>query len=98
VTTKDSDYDGEVIAADLTNLFGPAGAITIYTGKITFIGEHHIEYTVNSLKGCSGAIVFLLNYKASQHGKAIAVHAGFTTALGTYKGFKLNDPQHTSNN
>lgn len=98
---KGSDYDNDTVtAADLEKLFGPAGAITIYTGKITFVGDHHIEYSVNSFKGCSGAIVFLLNYdqpeesvKKSDYGKAIAVHAGFATSLGTNLGFKLNDPQ-----
>jgi hypothetical protein len=95
---RGSDFETDnVTEAELAKLFGSAGSITIYTGKISFVGEHHIEYSVNSFKGCSGAIVFLLNYdlpesvEVSDHGKAIAVHAGFSTVLGTNLGFKLND-------
>jgi hypothetical protein len=102
---RGSDFETDnVTEAELAKLFGSAGSITIYTGKISFVGEHHIEYSVNSFKGCSGAIVFLLNYdlpesvEVSDHGKAIAVHAGFSTVLGTNLGFKLNDDDVVDNN
>jgi hypothetical protein len=58
-------------------------AVHIYTGRITFVGEHHIEYDINTCGGCVGAIVFLLDQrqprvtvKAHDYGRAIAVHTG----------------------
>jgi hypothetical protein len=99
---KGSNFEGEVTAELLGKIFGPAGAITIYTGEITFVGEEHIEYSVNLYRGCSGAIVFLLDYdqppsvNESDHGRAIAVHAGFQDELGTNLGFKFIDPQHNN--
>jgi hypothetical protein len=87
----------------LEELFGPAGSVTIYTGEISYVGDHHIEYSINSLKGCSGAIVFLLNcgqpesLNRSHYGKAIAVHAGFKADLGTNLGFKFTDPLEHNN-
>jgi hypothetical protein len=88
---------------ELEQLFGPAGSVTIYTGEITYVGDDHIEYSINSFKGCSGAIVFLLNYgqpeslNRSYYGKAIAVHAGFKADLGTNLGFKFTDPLEHNN-
>jgi hypothetical protein len=93
---KGSTYDGDVEDKKLQQLYGPALSVTIYTGKISYVGEHHIEYDINTYRRCSGAIVFLLEHN-EQHpsvkgfdcGKAIAVHAGFKEALGTNIGFKL---------
>jgi hypothetical protein len=54
----------------------------VYTGEITYSGEYHIEYDLNSFEGCSGAVVFLLDkgqpesVTEADYGKAIAVHSG----------------------
>ena len=54
----------------------------IYAGEIKYVGDHHIEYDLNSFQGCAGAIVFLLDrdqpksVTKADYGKAIAVHAG----------------------
>jgi hypothetical protein len=62
------------------------------------VGEHHIEYDVNSFKGCSGAIVFLLDtdqpndsgVTVKDYGTAIAVHAGGHPYKVKNIGFKLS--------
>lgn len=54
----------------------------VYGGRITFVGENHIEYDINTFEGCSGAIVFLLDENQHEsvapedYGKAIALHTG----------------------
>jgi len=66
----------------LVDVYGLPNVVNIYTGKITHVGEQHIEYDVNAFTGCSGAIVFLLDkdqppsVQSCDHGKAIAVHVG----------------------
>jgi hypothetical protein len=87
---------------DLLSVFGSPGNVNIYTGKITLMGDHHIEYDINSFTGCAGAIVFLLdeNQPESVHegdyGKAIAVHGGaHPTLTNRNLGFKLKE-EHLS--
>jgi len=46
---------------DLSAIFAKPGNVNIYTGKITLMADHHIEYDKNSFTRCSGAIVFLLD-------------------------------------
>lgn len=72
------DTDGKPIRESILS-----DAVHIYTGRITFVGEHHIEYDINTCGGCVGAIVFLLDQrqprvtvKAHDYGRAIAVHTG----------------------
>ena len=68
----------------LEEVYGEVGKLNIYTGVIEYVGTHHIEYTINSFTGCSGAIVFLLDLNQPEdslvqqcdHGCAIAVHSG----------------------
>jgi hypothetical protein len=45
--------------------------VNVYTGKITDVGDHHIEYNINY---CS--CVFALQGSTCDYGKAITVHAG----------------------
>lgn len=67
---------------ELAEIYGRALETKVYAGRITCVGENHIEYDINTFEGCSGAIVFLLD--ENQHesvapedcGKAIAIHAG----------------------
>jgi hypothetical protein len=42
-------------------IYGEKDRCQIYTGEISYVGDHHIEYDVNAFGGCSGAIVFLLD-------------------------------------
>lgn len=63
--------------------------VMIYTGQITLNGSQHIEYNINTYKGCSGAIVIVMDRDHPDFGKALAVHAGYKTELRTNLGFKL---------
>jgi hypothetical protein len=68
----------------LDQIYGRRRHTHIYTGKITYVGEQHIEDDVNAFEGCSGAIVFLLNtdqpndsgVTVKDYGTAIAVLLG----------------------
>jgi hypothetical protein len=61
----------------------------ITVGEITYVGEKHVEYKVNTVPGFSGAPVFLLpdDTEDESHMKLIANHAGFLESLGTNFGF-----------
>lgn len=69
---------------EIKKYYGEPGRVrvNIYTGDIKYVGPKHIEYSINSFTGCSGAIVFLLDkdqpasVDASDFGKAVAVHSG----------------------
>lgn len=66
----------------IAEIYGAPNVPHVYTGTITYVGEKHIEYTINSFTSCSGAIVFLLDkdqpasVQDCDFGKAIAVHGG----------------------
>ena len=62
-------------ADELYDIYGPPGGVSLYSGEITHVGVDHIEHNINTYKGCSGAIVFLLD--GEHRGKAIAVHVGY---------------------
>ena len=74
------------------NILGQKADVMIYTGVITRepkTEEDHIEYNVNTFKGCSGGIVIVMDRKHPDFGKAIAIHAGYSKSLKTNLGFKL---------
>jgi hypothetical protein len=90
--------DPNVTKEELARIYGPPKKRHIYTGKITMVGAHHIEYDINSFEGCSGAVVFLLGVETQPSdsgvtrddaGKAIAVHAGAHPRKIKNIGFKL---------
>ena len=71
-------------------ILGGENVVMIYTGFITKGDDnHHIEYNVNTYKGCSGAIVIVMERGHPDFGKALAVHAGYKKELGNNIGFKL---------
>ena len=85
---------------DLRTIFGNPGNVNIYTGKITLVADHHVEYDINSFTGCAGAIVFLLDenqpgsVREDDYGKAIAIHAGaHPTLVNRNLGFRLREEQ-----
>lgn len=55
--------------------------MNILTEKITHVGADHICYGLNTFRGCSGAVVFLLgkdqsdSVKPEDYGRAITVHS-----------------------
>jgi hypothetical protein len=73
--------------AQIKAIYGEPGVVNVYTGKITFVGDNHIEYDINTFTGCSGSVVFLLDMdqpspvEPNDHGCAIAIHAGAHPSL-----------------
>jgi len=69
---------------DIMRIFGEDFAVSIYTGEITDVSSDKdvFRHSINSFKGCSGAIVFLLDknqdglVEQQYWGQAIGVHAG----------------------
>jgi hypothetical protein len=83
--TKTTVGNPNVSKEEVVRIYGPPKTMHIYTGEITMVSTHHIEYHINAFQGCSGAIVFLLGLETQPGdsgvtlgdvGKAIAVHAG----------------------
>jgi hypothetical protein len=93
------EENNQYTTEELAEIFGPSEAIVIHEGIITFVGEHHIEYNINTHRGCSGATVFLLDdenqpasVQAEDCGKAIAGHAGRHPSIGDIDvGFKFTN-------
>jgi V8-like Glu-specific endopeptidase len=60
------------------------GTSNVHTGTILGVAEDesYFSHDINTYKGCSGAIVFLLDQnqpdhvRSRDHGKAIAIHGG----------------------
>lgn len=83
---------------ELAHIFGTPGNVHIYTGKITFAGDNHVEYDLNSFTSCSGSLVFLLDkqqpeesVRQEDYGKVIAVHAGaHPTLTNRNLGFRMH--------
>lgn len=68
------------------------GDTFITVGTISHVGTDHIEYSVNTVPGFSGAPVFLLTPDHEELDmKLIATHAGFSNALGNNFGFLVAD-------
>ena len=59
---------------DLTHVYGQPDEISIYTGIITAVGEKFFVHDVNSHRGCSGALIFLLDGETA--GMCVGVHIG----------------------
>lgn len=78
-----------ITEAKIEAVLGEKDSVMIYTGCITFDGNQHIEYNVNTYNGCSGAIVIVMDRGHPDFGKALAVHAGYKDVLDKNVGFKL---------
>lgn len=76
---------------DIGRIFGPKGSVNIYTGQITGVSDDRKAFChdINTFKGCSGAIVFLLDRDQDAavprrlYGHAIGVHAGAVDEIST---------------
>ena len=75
--------------AKIRAVLGEPDTVMLYTGSISCDGSRHIEYNINSFKGCSGAIVIVMDRNHPDFGKALAVHAGYCDALGKNIAFKI---------
>eukprot|EP01006_Ploeotia_vitrea_P028534 TRINITY_DN61204_c0_g1_i3.p1 TRINITY_DN61204_c0_g1~~TRINITY_DN61204_c0_g1_i3.p1 ORF type:complete len:299 (+),score=34.77 TRINITY_DN61204_c0_g1_i3:112-1008(+) len=91
------NVEANVTQEEIKRIYGGQGTV-VYTGEITHVGQQHIEYNLNSFRGCSGAIVFLLDkgqpptVEQRHHGKAVAVHAGGVPGERMNFGFLLTEP------
>lgn len=56
------------------DVYGAADEVSIYTGSMTHVGKRFFAHNMNSYRGCSGAIVFLLD--GENEGKCVGVHIG----------------------
>jgi hypothetical protein len=82
----DSDDTGVSLSeADLKKLFGETNSVCVFTGEITVVHDNQygsFEHSINTYRGCSGAIIFLLDKNQQteeillHRGKAVGVHAG----------------------
>mmetsp|Transcript_24070 Transcript_24070/g.66747 ORF Transcript_24070/g.66747 Transcript_24070/m.66747 type:complete len:298 (-) Transcript_24070:147-1040(-) len=59
---------------DPTRVYGAPDEISVYAGIITEVGEKFFVHDINSYRGCSGALVFLLD--GPDAGRCIGVHIG----------------------
>ena len=91
----DNNWDkNELTQEAIMKLFGPDVSASIYTGEIIRVSKDGqvIEHDINTYKGCSGAIIFLLDKNQDElvdrgdYGKAIAIHAGSTNDESTVYG------------
>jgi hypothetical protein len=99
VKTQENETQVRNGTINLRDYFGPANSVTIYSGEIDYVGPHHIEYSMNTFKGCSGAIIFLLDSRGEPTSTgngpndwapcAIGVHAGYHPDMNTNIGFKF---------
>jgi hypothetical protein len=69
---------------DLVQVYGQKFQVCIYTGQVTEISANGRTFchNINTFKGCSGAIIFLLDRNQSDdvaaefHGRAVGINAG----------------------
>lgn len=74
---------------ELQTIIGNARELVIFTGKITFVGEEHIEHDLNGFGGCSGGHLIILEKGHEHFGKVAAVHVGSKVGLNANVGFKV---------
>lgn len=77
--------DRSITPQELREIYGEKDCVNIYTGQITYVSPsgQTFGHNINTFKGCSGAVIFLLDQgqdgcgvEASDYGKAIAIHGG----------------------
>jgi len=76
---------GSITKEELLHIYGQSGRVNIYTGQITNVSPDGsaFKHDINTFRGCSGAIIFLLDIDqevfgvdSNDYGKAIAIHVG----------------------
>jgi hypothetical protein len=87
---------GNVSAEEVGLICGPGDRVNIYTGEVTYVGQDHVAYNINTFKGFSGAVVFLVDgaeqsasVRQEDLGKVIAVHVGYDSGSDSNIGFKI---------
>ncbi|KAG7340756.1 hypothetical protein IV203_024299 [Nitzschia inconspicua] len=95
---EDAEIPEDFGEAEIKKYYGEPGRVNIYTGEIKYVGPKHIEYSINSFTGCSGAVVFLLDkdqpasVDQSDWGRAVAIHSGAHPLMSDRNyGFLINE-------
>ena len=76
------------ISVKLSDIYGPKDHACIYTGEVTEVSEQgSFLHNINSFRGCSGAVIFLLDQdqdvpKEVADGMAVGIHAGGLAEMG----------------
>jgi len=98
VGADDAEIPEDFGESEIKKYYGEPGRVNIYTGEIKYVGPKHIEYSINSFTGCSGAVVFLLDkdqpasVDQSDWGKAVAIHSGAHPLMSDRNyGFLINE-------
>ena len=82
---RPSDTGMSMTDDTLVQIFGEKDSVCVFTGETTELHNNSartFEHSINTYRGCSGAIIFLLDKRqpnedvASHQGKAIGVHVG----------------------
>lgn len=82
---------------DMALIYGPKNRPCIYTGEVKHVSGNGrtFEHDINTFKGCSGAIIFLLDADQSDsvdetyYGMAVGIHVGGVRDCQANIGFKL---------
>ena len=68
---------------EMEKIYGRKGGVSIYTGTVRRLSENGktFEHDINTFRGCSGAIIFLLDVQSDDtdqdyYGMAVGVHVG----------------------
>lgn len=90
---EDADAGATLSDLQLETLYGSKGCVCVLTGEVTAVHDNNdsnnnkflsFEHSVNTYRGCSGAIIFLLDRQSqrleqaneNRAGKAVGVHVG----------------------
>lgn len=81
---------------DMDKIYGKKGGVSIYTGKVQRLSDNGktFEHDINTFRGCSGAIIFLLDVQADQTdqdycGMAVGIHVGGLPSCDMNLGFTI---------
>ena len=82
---------------DISLIYGPKNRPCIYTGEVKRVSDNGetFEHDINTFKGCSGAVIFLLDVdqinsvSETYHGMAVGIHVGGLLDCQANVGFKL---------
>lgn len=97
ITNKDATAPS---ATPMEEIYGSKNRVCIYTGKVALISDNGetFEHDINTFKGCSGAVIFLLDtdqpesMDSAVFGMAVGIHVGGLTDSPCNVGFKLPWP------
>jgi hypothetical protein len=48
LTSREQEDSQQLTEAEILAIFGPCGAVTMYSGSITAVGRNHIEHDINT--------------------------------------------------